>query len=115
MRPQLVFLFASAALACAGCGGNPEVSLAQLSQAQQDYAGQDVLTRGVVRHERDPDGSDYYVLSDAHGTLVGLDPAQTAKPFEGRQVQVSGLFEMKPGFGRIIHIAKISLVIGSTP
>jgi hypothetical protein len=95
----------------AACGGNPEVTLAQLSQSQQDYAGQQVLTRGVVRHERDPDGSAYFVLSDPHGALVGLDPPQKASPFEGRLVHVSGLFEIKPGFGRVIHIVNISIVL----
>lgn len=110
-RFHLALLCASVALASAGCGANPEVTLAQLSQSQQDYAGQQVLTRGTVRHERDPDGSAYYVLSDSHGFLVGLDPAQKASPFEGRLVQVDGLFEIKPGFGRVIHIVAISLVI----
>lgn len=111
MRFHVVLLSASLALTLVACGGNPEVTLAQLSQSQQDYAGQAVLTRGVVRHERDPDGSDYFVLADPRGTLVGLDPAQKARPFEGRLVHVSGIFEIKPGFGRVIHIADISIVL----
>ncbi|HTT06656.1 MAG TPA: hypothetical protein VMF64_15360 [Steroidobacteraceae bacterium] len=111
MRFHLALLTAAVVLALVGCGGNPEVTLAQLAQSQQDYAGQAVLTRGVVRHERDPDGSDYFVLADPHGTLVGLDPSQKARPFEGRLVHVSGVFEVKPGFGRVIHIVNISLVL----
>ena len=104
-------IIATAALALAACGGNPETTLAQLAQSQQDYAGQNVLTRGVVQREQDADGSAYYVLADPHGALVGLDPAQKAGPFEGKLVHVSGLFEIKPGFGRIIHIVNISLVL----
>lgn len=113
MRLFLPLLLVSVALVAAGCGGNPEVTLKQLAESQQDYAGQGVLTRGVVRHERDPDGSNYFVLSDPHGTLVGLDPAQKARPFEGRLVHVTGIFQIQPGFGRIIHITSISLVIGA--
>jgi hypothetical protein len=107
-----MIVLVSATLAVAGCGGRPEVTLQQLAQSQQDYDGQGVLTRGIVRHERDPDGSNYFVLSDPHGTLVGLEPVQKVSPFEGRLVHVTGVFQVKPGFGRIIHVTSISLVIG---
>ena len=113
MRLYLPFLLVAIVLASVGCGGNPEVTLKQLAESQQDYDGQGVLTRGIVRHERDPDGSNYFVLADPHGMLVGLDPAQKALPFEGRLVHVTGVFQVKPGFGRIIHITSISLVIGN--
>ncbi|HTX25160.1 MAG TPA: hypothetical protein VMD03_10955 [Steroidobacteraceae bacterium] len=108
MRPNFPLLIAAATLASAGCGGNAKVSLAQLAESEQVYAGQRVLTRGVVRDERDPDGSTYFVLADPRGTLVGLEPAAKAIRFEGRLVQVSGLFEVQPGFGRLIHIATIA-------
>lgn len=111
MRRHVALLIAAATLACGGCGGDPEVSLKELAQSQQAYAGQRVVTRGVVRHERDPDGSDYFVLADPRGTLVGLQPAGLARPFEGRKVQVSGLFDIRPGFGRVIDIDGITPVL----
>jgi hypothetical protein len=107
MRTYLPLLLATASLALAGCGGNVSVTLGQLAQSEQTYAGRHVLTRGVVRYERDQDGSGYYVLSSPRGMLVGLKPAAAARRFEGRLVQVSGLFELQPGFGRVIHIAAI--------
>jgi len=113
VRWYLSLLLASIASVSTGCGGNPEVTLKQLAESQQDYVGRGVLTRGVVRHERDPDGSNYFVLSDPRGALVGLDPAEKARPFEGRLVHVTGVFQVQPGFGRIIHITSISLVIGN--
>ncbi len=108
MRRYFPLLIAAVTLALTGCGGNREVTIGQLSESEQAYAGLHVLTRGVVRHERDPDGSSYFVLSDPRGTLVGLQPAETASRFEGQLVQVSGLFEVQPGFGRVIHIAVIA-------
>jgi len=111
VRIHRALLWTFIALACAGCGHNPSVTLAQLAQSQQDYIGQQVLTRGTVRQERNPDGSSYYVLADAHGALVGLDPAQKVRPFQGRSVQVGGLFEVQPGFGRVIHVVFIALVL----
>lgn len=113
MRLYPPLLFASFVLVLAGCGASPEVTLQQLAESQQDYAGQRVVTRGVVRNERDPDGSSYFVLSDPRGALVGLEPADTARRFEGKAVQVGGLFEIEPGFGRVIHIASIALDLGA--
>ena len=107
MRPYYPLLIAAATLVSTGCGGDMVVSLGQLADSQQAYAGQRVRTGGVVRNERDPDGRTYFVLADSRGTLVGLEPAATASRFEGRNVQVSGLFEIQPGFGRLIHIATI--------
>ena len=109
MRRHFLLSIAAATLAVAACHADTNVTLGQLAESEQAYSGQRVVTRGVVRHERDPDGSSYFVLSDPHGTLVGLEPAGTAGRFEGRFVQVSGRFEIQAGFGRIIHIAAISL------
>lgn len=108
LRSCLPLLIALVTLVSAGCDGNTTVTVAQLAESEQTYAGQRVLTRGLVRYERDPDGSTYFVLSDARGTLVGLEPAETAGRFRGRFVQVSGLFEIQPGFGRVIHISAIT-------
>jgi hypothetical protein len=108
VRSYFPLLIAAVTLASAGCGGDTRVTLGELAESQQAYAGQRVLTRGVVRDERDPDGSTYFVLADPRGALVGLEPAATASRFEGRFVQVSGLFEVQPGFGRLIHIATIA-------
>jgi len=113
MRRYFPLLIVAAALVCAGCGGSAQVSLEQLAESQQTYAGRRVLTRGIVRHERDPDGSDYFVLSDARGRIVGLEPAASARRYEGRRVQVTGLFEIQPGFGRVIHIAAIAPASGA--
>jgi hypothetical protein len=108
VRPYFLLLIAAVTLALAGCGGSTTVAIGQLAESQQAYTGQRVLTRGVVRDERDPDGSTYFVLADPRGRLVGLEPAATARRFEGRLVQVSGLFEVQPGFGRVIHIVTIA-------
>jgi hypothetical protein len=108
VRPYFPLLIATAALASASCGGNTTVTLGQLAESEQAYAGLRVLTRGLVRDERDPDGSTYFVLADPRGRLVGLEPAEAASRYEGRFVEVSGLFEVKPGFGRLIHIATIA-------
>ena len=105
MRRLITPLIAAAILGCGG--GNGEVTIAQLAQSQQDFVGQRVTTRGQVRHERDPDGRAYYVLADAHGMLVGLEPEGAARAFEGRSVQVIGVFDFEQGFGRVIHIAAI--------
>lgn len=108
MRSCIPLLIAALTLMSAGCSGVTPIALGQLAGNQQANAGKRVLTRGVVRRERDPDGHPYFVLADPHGTLVGLEPAETASRFEGRFVQVSGLFEVQPGFGRVIHIATIA-------
>lgn len=115
LRRLLALLMLAAVLVGSGCGGGSgEITIAQLAQSQQDYVGQRVTTRGVVRYERDPDGRSYYVLADAHGVLVGLDPAGSARAFEGRAVQVIGVFEVQEGFGRVIHIAAITPSTGGT-
>ncbi len=109
MRASFTLLIAAGALAAAGCVRNTNVTLEQLAASQQTYIGKHVLTRGVVHHERDPGGgSTYFVLTGPHGALVGLEPAGTARRFEGRLVQVTGLFDVQPGFGRVIHIATIA-------
>lgn len=112
MRSYFPLLIAVTALTLAGCGGTTQVTLNRLAGSERAYTGQHVLTRGVVRHERDPDGSTYFVLAGPRGALVGLAPAERASPFEGRFVQVSGLFELQPGFGRLIHITTIVPVKG---
>lgn len=108
MRASFALLIAAGALASAGCTRNTNVTVGQLAESQQAYIGKHVLTLGVVRNERDPDGSTYFVLAGPHGALVGLEPAGMAHRFEGRRVQVSGLFDVQPGFGRVIHIANIA-------
>lgn len=108
-RLYFALLLTAATLLSAGCGsGATNVTLGQLAESQQTYVGQQVQTRGIVRHEQNPDGTPYFVLADPHGMLVGLEPAGAARRFEGRLVQVSGLFEVQPGFGRVIHITSIA-------
>ncbi len=108
MRRSFALIAGAAVLAAFGCSGNTQVTLAQLAEAQQTYAGRHVTTQGVVREERDPDGTAYFVLSNVTGQRVGLAPSETASRFRGRLVEVSGLFEVQPGFGRIIHISAIA-------
>lgn len=91
----------------AACGRAAPATLAQLTAWQEAYAGQRVETDGVVREERDPDGTTYFVLSDRAGRRVGLKPRGRATPFAGRQVRVRGRFEVEPGFGRVIRIEAI--------
>ena len=110
MRLSFPLPIAAVTLALLSCGGTTKVSLGELAGSAEAYAGRRVLTRGIVRYERDPDGSAYFVLADPRGTLVGLEPAEAARRFEGQFVQVSGRFEIQPGFGRLIHIATIEPV-----
>lgn len=112
MRPYFALLMAAAVLVSSGCSGNTRVSLRQLSGSEHAYVGHRVITDGVVRHERDPNGEAYFVLAGPRGALVGLKPAAMARRFEGQLVQVSGLFAFQPGFGRLIHIATIVPVEG---
>ncbi len=108
MRRSLSLVVAATLAATAACSGNTQVNLEQLAEWQETYAGQRVATVGVVSEEHDADGSSYFVLSDPSGHRVGLQPSATASHFKGRLVEVSGLFEIQPGFGRVIHIAAIS-------
>lgn len=105
--PALAVASAAATL-LAGCGGGGgPVSLADLARRQGAFAGKRVETAGTVREERDPDGKTYYVLADAAGDLVGLEPASEARRYLSERVEVSGRFELQRGFGRMLRIARI--------
>ena len=93
----------------AGCGGSGRVSLAQLADRQQAFAGKRIETQGVVREERDPSGESYFVLSDGAGDLVGLKPRARVRAYAGERVDVRGRFEVEPGFGRVVWITAIAL------
>jgi hypothetical protein len=97
---------ALAALA-AGCGGSGQPSLAKLASDQTAYVGKEVSTAGVVERQRSGNGSAYYVLADPAQDLVLLEPAETARRYQGEQVTVHGRFELDPRQGRVIHVVSI--------
>lgn len=103
----LIAATAAVLVLLAGCGA-ATVSLAALAERQGAFAGKDVHVHGKVRRERERGGRTYFVLTDTGGDLVGLKPAARARPYAGRQVEVSGRFEVEAGFGRVIHVAKIA-------
>lgn len=72
--------------------GPEEVSLAQLAARQEAYDGHQVRTRGAVRKLQDIAGPYYYVIEDADQHDAELQPGSSAADYEGRQVEVVGLF-----------------------
>lgn len=103
----LVALAASLALVGSACGGDAvDISLAELAQGQEELSGETVVTSGRIKRFEGPSGP-YYVLQDQEQNRVALTPARRAAAFEGDSVSVSGTFELKEGFGRVIDIETI--------
>lgn len=90
------------------CGGDPvQVSLAELAGDQEEFSGKAVVTSGRVKRFEGPSGA-YYVLEDPGQNRVALTPRRRAAAFEGDSVTVSGIFELKEAFGRVIDIDTIT-------
>jgi len=93
--------------------GPEDVSLAQLATRQEAYDGHQVHTRGVVRKLQDIAGPYYYVIEDADQHDAELQPGSSAADYEGRQVEVVGLFHFSERSGRSITIDQMD-VTGTT-
>jgi hypothetical protein len=102
------FIAALAAACSSGQGKSAtEVSLAQLSAAQESYNGKQVSTSGTVREFSDSGGT-YYVLENAEQDRVALEPADEAAPYAGQDVTVAGRFTFGQETGRRIELTTIS-------
>ena len=84
--------------------GPEDVSLAQLADRQEAYDGHHVHTRGLVHRLQDVAGPYYYVIEDAQQHDAELQPGTTAAKYEGRQVEVVGVFHFSERSGRSITI-----------
>jgi hypothetical protein len=87
------------------------VSLARLVADQESYVGRDVRTEGVVRRFTDQSGP-YFVLEDAEHNRVELVPAPRVAAYQGRRIDVDGVFGFKPTRGRFIEVGNMSIVAG---
>lgn len=91
-----------------GCAGGPtEVSLTRLAQEQDAFSGDEITTSGTVRKFEDARGS-YFVLEDESRNRVALSPTSMVAGLVGEEILVTGNFEVRPGFGRVIEIERIS-------
>jgi hypothetical protein len=107
-----VALAVAAAMAAGGGAAGPQqVTLAQLSADQEKYSDQQVRVSGVVRRERQHGREAYYVLADARRDEVLLTPASDARRYAGRNVTVTGTFELDPKQGWGVRFQHI----GATP
>jgi hypothetical protein len=98
-------VLASGGLVLGACGP-ARVSLAQLADQQEQYAGQAVTVAGTVRHFTD--GGGYDVLEDAQQHRVLLQPASAVAGRVGTIVTVTGRFSVDAGVGRVISVASVS-------
>lgn len=97
-----------AVAALASCGGHGALSLAQLANNQDAYAGKEVSTAGVVEEQTNANGSHYYVLADPQQDLVALRPVSRVRRYRGQRVQVRGRFSVDPRVGRLIRVEQIA-------
>lgn len=85
---------------CAATSSGPiEVELADLSADHEEYDGQVVVARGVVRTFHDPR---HYWIEDAHLNRVEIEPQDRIRPYLGAEVRVVGRFTARDGEGRRI-------------
>lgn len=104
----LVLLFAATASVACGAsgssgstGGSESVSLARLSEQQEDFAGHRVTTSGTVRRFGRGAGV-HYVIEDAAHHRVAVEPAGLVEARVGRDVTVTGVFHFDETTGRRI-------------
>lgn len=103
----LAALAAFAALKLTSGAGDAGVTLANLAREQQAYLGDEVTTSGIVRRFTDPNGSSYYMLTDARADRVILRPAATARRYRSQHVTATGRFGFDPGAGRVLRVRRI--------
>lgn len=110
-RPMaaVAVLLVSAVLAAACAARQPaSVSLASLAAHQEDYKGEEVTTRGVVRRFTDPAGT-YLVIEDAEHDRIEVLPASRMARYEGRRVEVTGRFAVDQTTGRLMRVERVSV------
>jgi hypothetical protein len=102
----LVVTASAGALLQGGCGGAgpSEVPLAVLAAEPRSFDGRLVRTRGVVRSVEEPL---HYWIEDADFNRVQLVPPESAEPYLGRDVLVSGRFSYAQRAGRRIEVEDI--------
>jgi hypothetical protein len=98
------------ALLLAACGddGPTRLTPAELTFAQEDYAGKLVETGGIVRRFGAGEGAtrEHTVVEDQAENRVELEGGG-AERFEGRSVIVVGRFRFEEGSGRRIEVEEI--------
>lgn len=103
----LVGLVGLTSCGSSGPGGTAEtVSLAQLSEHQQDLAGQRVSTTGTVRRFGHGAGV-HYVLEDPAHNRVEVAPASSVADRVGSEVTVTGEFGFDESTGRRIEVDSV--------
>lgn len=89
-----------------GACGPARVSLGQLADHQEQYAGHSVTVSGTVRHFTDSGG--YDVLEDPQQHRVMLRPESAVAGRVGSVITVTGRFTVDPALGRVIDVASVS-------
>lgn len=99
-------------LVTAGCAPEPrarEATLGNLVVGSDHFAGQRVITEGVVQSFPQPR---HYWLEDDHRNRVGLEPVALIASLEGAQVRVTGMFSVEPDRGRLIRVTALEVLAG---
>ncbi|PKM43065.1 MAG: hypothetical protein CVV05_16090 [Gammaproteobacteria bacterium HGW-Gammaproteobacteria-1] len=105
MKPLLAAALCT--LLLTACGTNSGVvTLETLVDMQNEYHGERVATRGVVRTFEKPR---HYWIEDDKLNRVALQPEDQLPALVGRTVRVVGTFSYTPSTGRIITIEQMEL------
>lgn len=105
MRP--LFAAALCTVLLTACGSNSgSVDLETLVGLQNEYNGERVATRGVLRTYETPR---HYWIEDENLNRVALEPEDKLPPLVGRKLRVVGKFSYSPSKGRIITIEHMEL------
>ncbi len=105
MNPRLAAAVCAALLAACGAA-NSGVTLETLVNMQNEYNGERVATRGVVRTFDHPR---HYWIEDEKQNSVALQPEDDLPPLVGRRVRVVGKFSYSPTTGRVITVERMEL------
>jgi hypothetical protein len=92
-----------------GCGGPQVVSLDDLAFDGERHEGSQVVTVGTVVEFTEDDGAleRHLVIEDAAQNRVRLVPLETAEPFIGADIEVTGRYVFEPTRGRTIEVDEI--------
>ena len=105
MKPLLAA--ALCAVLLTACGANSGgVTLETLVEMQNEYNGERVATRGVLRTYDHPR---HYWIEDDKMNRVALQPEDKLPPLVGRTLRVVGKYSYSPSTGRIITIEHMEL------
>lgn len=83
------------------------MSLAELAEAQEQWDGRLVHTRGTVRTFAEPL---HYWIEDADHNRVELLPHEEVAALVGTPVEVTGRFTFREGEGRRIAVDEVSVL-----